>query len=339
VTLTRGREKASRQRGSGHERKPLKRVVVATLALFVLFVGILGAVIVGPGPGPSSSTSSPPSSTSSSAVTLSASGATSATSAGPFTLPLSCRSVGGLPDPACTPGATNLDVTQANIQSTICVSGYTATIRPPTSYTDNLKQQSIQLYGYSDTNPSDYEEDHLIALEVGGSPMSVMNLWAEPHYGTYTSTQKDGFENFLHSQVCSGQMTLAEAQHEVATNWVQYWTASKGISTTASSSSATSSTAGQIAATIGFGRNPIARGGTQVITVTASDQNGPLQGVAVSVHVVYASGSTTKDLPCTMVSGTCSVSWTIGPTSNPGTFTVTVTIQGAVFDSSFQVTA
>src|SRR6267143_6931665 len=98
MTLTRGERKPQVKRGSGRERKPLKRVVVATLALFVLFVGILGAVILAPGPGPSSSTSSPPSSTSSSAVTLSASGATSATSAGPFTLPLSCRSVGGLPD-------------------------------------------------------------------------------------------------------------------------------------------------------------------------------------------------------------------------------------------------
>ncbi|MGW4529241.1 hypothetical protein [Amycolatopsis sp. NPDC004378] len=35
-----------------------------------------------------------------------------------------------LPDPACTPGALNPDVTQASIGSTICVSGWTATIRP-----------------------------------------------------------------------------------------------------------------------------------------------------------------------------------------------------------------
>jgi hypothetical protein len=103
------------------------------------------------------------------------------------------------------------------------VSGYTATIRPPTSYTNPLKVQSIKAYGYNDTSLSSYEEDHLIPLEVGGSPRNVSNLWAQPHYGTYTSLQKDGFENYLHRQVCSGAIQLAEAQSEIAKDWVKYW--------------------------------------------------------------------------------------------------------------------
>jgi len=140
-------------------------------------------------------------------------------------MPSSCHSSGGLPDPNCTPSATNPDVTQANIDSTICVSGYTATIRPPASYTNQLKVQSIHDYGYNDTNVSDYEEDHLIPLEVGGDPTSALNLWAEPRYGTYAAQDKDGFENYLHAQVCDGSMTLAEAQHEIATDWVRYWVA------------------------------------------------------------------------------------------------------------------
>jgi hypothetical protein len=136
-----------------------------------------------------------------------------------------CHSVGGLPDLSCTPGAADPRVSQSNIETTICVSGYTDTVRPPTSYTNNLKVKSIQSYGYSDTNMSDYEEDHLIPLEVGGSPTSVSNLWAEPHYGNFTFIMKDGFENYLHRQVCGGQMTLALAQMEISTNWVQYWIA------------------------------------------------------------------------------------------------------------------
>ena len=36
-----------------------------------------------------------------------------------------------LPDPVCTPGAADPAVTQDNIDSTICTSGYTATVRPP----------------------------------------------------------------------------------------------------------------------------------------------------------------------------------------------------------------
>ncbi len=140
-------------------------------------------------------------------------------------LSISCHSVDGLPDPQCTPGAIDPDVTQENINSTICVSGYTATVRPPTSYTTPLKLESIQQYGYKDTNASDYEYDHLISLELGGNPKDTRNLWAEPHYGNFTAFDKDGFENYLHDQVCGGQMTLAQAQYEISTNWIQYWIA------------------------------------------------------------------------------------------------------------------
>ena len=44
-----------------------------------------------------------------------------------------------LPDSSVTPGATNASVTQANIAVTICIPGWTKTIRPPASYTTKLK--------------------------------------------------------------------------------------------------------------------------------------------------------------------------------------------------------
>ena len=181
------------------------RTVAKVLVALVALVAIVGGAIL----------ASPPTSPLSSGGTMSA----ALTAAG------SCHSSGGLPDPNCTPGAASPDVTQANIDSTICVSGYTATVRPPVTYTNPLKVQSIHDYGYNDTNVSDYEEDHLIPLEVGGDPTSVLNLWAQPHFGTYTAQDKDGFENYLNGQVCDGSMTLAEAQHEIATDWVRYWMA------------------------------------------------------------------------------------------------------------------
>jgi hypothetical protein len=58
-----------------------------------------------------------------------------------------CHSIGGLPDPKCTPGAVDSRVTQDNIRSTICAGGYTATVRPPSAYTDALKAQQIKEYG------------------------------------------------------------------------------------------------------------------------------------------------------------------------------------------------
>jgi hypothetical protein len=126
-----------------------------------------------------------------------------------------------LPNPAWQPGVTSPAVTQDNIQSTICVSGYTATVRPPVSYTDKLKVQQIAQYGYADTNPSDYEEDHLISLEVGGDPKDPKNLWPQPrHSEPWNASVKDTLENTLKGKVCSGELTLAAAQHAIATDWV-----------------------------------------------------------------------------------------------------------------------
>jgi hypothetical protein len=76
-----------------------------------------------------------------------------------------------LPNPRLTPGALNPAVTQANIDETICRrGGYTKSIRPDEGYTEGLKREGIRQYGYSDHRLRDYEEDHLIPLELGGSP-------------------------------------------------------------------------------------------------------------------------------------------------------------------------
>jgi hypothetical protein len=127
-----------------------------------------------------------------------------------------CLSVDGLPDPTCTPGTIDLRVTQANIKTTICVSGYTATVRPPVSYTNTLKVRQIGEYGFSDPNLRNYEEDHLIPLELGGNPTDPQNLWPEPGH---TPNPKDAIEGKLHSLVCKGKMPLAEAQNKIRTNW------------------------------------------------------------------------------------------------------------------------
>lgn len=133
--------------------------------------------------------------------------------------PIQCRSSNGLPDPICTPGFADPRVTQANIKTTICVSGYTTRIRPPTTYTNALKRQQIAQYGYTDTNLADYEEDHLIPLELGGHPTDAKNLWPEPRSGIDGASKKDVVENSLHARVCAGLITLATAQAAIARNW------------------------------------------------------------------------------------------------------------------------
>ncbi|MFC5187467.1 hypothetical protein [Actinomadura harenae] len=120
------------------------------------------------------------------------------------------------PDARCTPGALNPDVTQANIHRTVCVAGYTKRIRPPASYTGALKRRQIAEYGYRDTNPSSYEEDHFIPLSLGGAPRDPKNLWPEPGA---SPNPKDTVEFKLYKALCAGQVTLAAAQHAITKDW------------------------------------------------------------------------------------------------------------------------
>jgi hypothetical protein len=130
--------------------------------------------------------------------------------------PAKCHMSGGLPDTLCTPGFVDPTVTQENINQTICVSGYSKTVRPSSSYTTQLKIQQIKEYGFIDTKTADYEEDHLISLELGGAPTDVRNLWPEPGK---SPNPKDSIENKLHALVCSGKLRLSDAQQRIATNW------------------------------------------------------------------------------------------------------------------------
>lgn len=144
---------------------------------------------------------------------------------------------GILPNPTITPGAINPEVTQANIATTICKSGWTATIRPPSSYTTALKKRQIDQYGFTDKTLGSYEEDHLISLQLGGDPVNSKNLWPQPYNVVMPdgrkagARQKDVVETNLKRRVCSGQMTLAEAQREIATNWWATYVAIKGVDT------------------------------------------------------------------------------------------------------------
>jgi hypothetical protein len=109
-----------------------------------------------------------------------------------------------------TPGALNADVTQGNIRDTICTHGWTATVRPPVEYTNDLKVKQMRVYGEAG-DLSQYQEDHLISLELGGAPTDPRNLWPEPYP---RASAMDQIENDLNAKVCSGAMSLADAQRK-----------------------------------------------------------------------------------------------------------------------------
>lgn len=123
-----------------------------------------------------------------------------------------------MPDPACTPGALNPAVTPSTAARTVCVSGYTETVRPSVSITEPEKTASMAAYGDS-AGADAYEYDHLIPLELGGAANDPRNLWPEPGA---SPNPKDSVEDALHAMVCDGRMPLATAQRIIATGWVAW---------------------------------------------------------------------------------------------------------------------
>jgi len=138
-----------------------------------------------------------------------------------------------LPDSKLTPGAT-LPVTRADI----CVPGYTKKVR---NVPLDVKRQVYAEYGIQSHKPGDYEVDHLISLELGGSN-SLKNLWPESYRTRpWNAHVKDALENELHDEVCSGRLDLATAQHDIATDWIgaykKYFHTNRPISTGSGSGS------------------------------------------------------------------------------------------------------
>ena len=120
-----------------------------------------------------------------------------------------------LPDPGCTPGATNPAVTQDTLYSTICSKGYSASIRPPKDVTEAEKRSNAASYDYQGSL-ADTEYDHLIPLALGGDPNDPRNLWVEP---TASPNPKDDVEFRLIQLVCRRKVALADAQAAIANDW------------------------------------------------------------------------------------------------------------------------
>jgi hypothetical protein len=117
---------------------------------------------------------------------------------------------------ACAGIALNPDVNQETVPGTICISGYTKTIRPPTSYTNRIKYRMMREAGIPQSQSSDYALDHVIPLVLGGSPTDEDNL---RFLTRKDNSRKSRIEVKLRRLVCSGQMTLADAQRAIYDDW------------------------------------------------------------------------------------------------------------------------
>lgn len=119
------------------------------------------------------------------------------------------------PDSQLTPGAIFPDVSASDV----CVPGYSKSVRNVSQATKN---EVFREYGITNPQPGEYEIDHLISLELGGTN-DISNLWPEPYNAQNGAHEKDKVENYLHKQVCNGNMTLQEAQDAIRTDWYQVY--------------------------------------------------------------------------------------------------------------------
>jgi len=129
-----------------------------------------------------------------------------------------------LPTPKFTPG----DAIPGATTAAVCTPGWATEHR---HVTEEMRARVYAEYGLPYGGD---EVDHLVPLELGGSN-DLKNLWPQPYScaqkplcGTNYDPrpgagEKDQLENELHHLVCSGRMTLTDAQHCIASNWVACW--------------------------------------------------------------------------------------------------------------------
>jgi hypothetical protein len=126
-----------------------------------------------------------------------------------------CELNGALPDRACTPGAVFRKATRR----LVCRDGYSAKVRHVTS----AKEERVYAeYGIRHHVPGQYEVDHLVPLELGGSN-AIANLFPQPAVPDPPGLgfpDKDRLENAMHDDVCDQVYGLSRAQRAIAADWL-----------------------------------------------------------------------------------------------------------------------
>lgn len=119
----------------------------------------------------------------------------------------------------CDRSMFNSEVTQQNIAQSICVPGYAKAVRPPTYFTSSLKQKLLKRAGRDETEDYKYKLDYIVTPALGGHPRKVENFELARRDGASSARRKNRIEAKLQCLVCSGEMTLADAQREVSRDW------------------------------------------------------------------------------------------------------------------------
>ena len=190
-------------------------------------------------------------------------------------------------------------------------------------------------YGIVERTAGEYEVDHLVPLEVGGSN-DIANLWpeaAEPGPGFH---EKDLVENYLHAQVCAGAISLQDAQRAVADNWLDVY---RGMPQRAPT---------RVAPTSAPTAQSQPSTGVQITSVTGARPGGSARVVAqtqpgASCSIAYTTPAGTRSTAQGLNSktadsnGMASWTWSIGSSTRPGSGTVVVTCDGQSTTTTIQI--
>jgi hypothetical protein len=124
--------------------------------------------------------------------------------------PAAPGAAGWLPIASMTPG--DVVITSA---AELC-----AGARPPRTVTSHVRDRILRGYRMQHLRQEDYELDALITPELGGST-DPRNLWPQRYDSpVWNARVKDALESLLPGLVCRGQVDLAQAQRDIAADWV-----------------------------------------------------------------------------------------------------------------------
>lgn len=119
-----------------------------------------------------------------------------------------------LPNEVMTPGVVDQNATKEKV----CTPGYSSSVR---NVPQHVKIESYQEYGIFSHQEGEYEIDHLISLELGGSN-DIKNLWPQSFKTVpWNAHLKDKLENKLHQMVCDDLITLEDAQKRISGDWIK----------------------------------------------------------------------------------------------------------------------
>ena len=115
-----------------------------------------------------------------------------------------------LPIATLTPGAV----------SSLTAMELCAGARPSRLVTAESREQVLRDYGMEKVSTRTYELDALITPELGGTT-APENLWPQRYASpVWNARVKDELEQLLPRLVCANQVELAQAQREIASDWV-----------------------------------------------------------------------------------------------------------------------